>query len=82
MGRFKFPDCDTWWYDCEKGWGINNLTTWYRHGKTGFTMPTVTEHSGRCNYSKERILCDIPSDCKHRIPLQLNQVCTEIPLIN
>jgi hypothetical protein len=82
-GRWRFADCDTWWYDCTKGWGINNHTSWFRHGPTGFTMPTGTEHGGRCSYTSTRELCPLPpSNCEKRFPQTVEDVCEEIPLIN
>ena len=58
------------------------MSTWLKIGKTGFTMPTTTEHLGRCKYSPTRQVCPIPSTCNHRIPHELSDVCDEMPLLN
>jgi hypothetical protein len=80
-GRWKFADCGNWWYHCP-AWGIANMTSWVRIGKTGFTMPTATEHLGRCEYSATRQVCPIPDTCRHRTPHELSDVCDEMPLLN
>jgi hypothetical protein len=79
-GRFKFPECGTWWYNC-KEWGLRNYTTWLRFGKFGFTMPAGTEHRARCSYSTEKRLCEIPEGCATRAARNLDEVCKELPNI-
>lgn len=81
-GRFMFRDCKNWWYNCEE-YGLKDSEKWLlltnseiKKSSSGnplssvksFSIPTITEHKGKCKYSETRQLCPIPKSCKQRVP--------------
>ncbi len=70
-GRMALEDCGGIpWYYCPTH-GLKNHTTWVRFGPHGMTMPLSTEHKGVCSYSRVRVLCAMPAQCSHRVPLKV-----------
>ena len=98
-GRFIFKDCNNWWYNC-KEYGLINSETWLLFTSqerfenvnknqskiSSYSFPVITEHQGRCKYSKRRKKCPIPINCKNWIPNEedygMKKVCDEIPKID
>ena len=70
-GKFEVEKCRGWWYQC-KEWGIKDITPWLKLGNYGFTFPTATEHRGRCVYSPNKRVCEIPATCTQRTPHRVN----------
>ncbi len=64
-GRYEVASCEGWWYQC-KQWGLRNISPWFKFGNYGFTFPAATEHRGRCIYSPQKHLCDLPQHCPMR----------------
>jgi hypothetical protein len=77
-GRHVFANCGTWWHRCEDI-GRRNYTTWLRFGRAGFTFPAGTAHQARCTYSAQKVMCDLPEDCRYRVPAAVEEICTELP---
>lgn len=55
-----------------------NFTQWLQVGKSGFTFPTSTEHGAVCQYSREKVLCEMSAGCQSRIPSGSGKVCLEV----
>ncbi len=61
-----------WWYNC-RGWGLSDLSPWFKFGPYGYTFPPTTVHRSRCIYSPNQRLCELPIGCNNRIPSISNQ---------
>jgi hypothetical protein len=46
-----------------------DINPWFQFGRDGFTTPPATAHKGTCAYSPEQVVCPLPPDCRHRMPL-------------
>lgn len=50
-----------WWYTNPQ-YGLREMT-WFKFGNTGLTLPSVTEHREKCEYSFDRRDCDPKKRC-------------------
>ncbi len=80
-GKFEVEKCYGWWYQCTQ-WGIKDITPWLKLGNHGYTFPTATEHRGRCVYSPNKRLCDLPPSCTQRTPHRTKFNITDIDASN
>jgi hypothetical protein len=70
--------CQNYWYYCPNMHEYT-MAEWFKFGRFGLTMPLTTEHLGKCRYFPEKRLCDLPMNCKNRIPVSQGDACGEIP---
>lgn len=76
-GRYVVvKDCGNFWYNCEEVYTEIDRT-WMRFGIHGFPMPCATEHLAKCVYSETKRLCDVPGNCKKRVPVDMTEMCRE-----
>lgn len=67
---------------------LQDINPWFQFGAQGYTTPPATAHKGTCTYSPEPVVCPLPPDCRHRMPLMPGAeeeftgagVCDEMPL--
>ncbi len=64
-GRFVFPDCGNWWYNCPF-FGLHQAETWVQFNEPNqkygsYAYPLMTEHKAKCKYSTTKQLCPVPT---------------------